>query len=151
TSTSFTVSVTGSDPSGPGNSAASGIVSIAIFTQTDGGTFSFWTTVTPANPSAQFNGLAGHTYGFYSIATDLAGNFQPTPAAAQQSVQILAPLAINSIASVSPNPRNTPLSSLNVTFNLPIDVNNISSSAVTLTDNGNPVAVSGISFVLVSG
>ena len=43
--------------------------------------FSFWTTVTPANPSATFTGQTGHTYGFYSVATDAAGNVQPTPTA----------------------------------------------------------------------
>ncbi len=91
TSTSFTVAVTGSDPDGAGGSPPSGIASFAIFTQTDGGSFSLWTTVTPASPSAVFTGQAGHTYGFYSVATDNAGNVQSTPSAAQQTVQIRRP------------------------------------------------------------
>ena len=72
TSTSFAVSVTGSDPSGANGSTPSGIASFAIYSSTDGGPFSFWTTVTPAAPSATFAAQAGHNYGFYSIATDNA-------------------------------------------------------------------------------
>src|SRR5262249_45065015 len=94
TSTSFLVSVTGTDPGGANGSTPSGIASFAIYTATDGGPSSFWTTVTPANPSAQFTGQVGHTYGFYSVATDQAGNVQSTPAAAQQTVQIVPASAL---------------------------------------------------------
>ena len=107
TSTTFTVAVTGSDPNGPGNSPASGIASFDIFTNTDGGAFTLWTTVTPASPAAQFSGEDGQTYGFYSVATDEAGNIQSTPAAAQQTVQILAPMTVVSVAAVAPNPQET--------------------------------------------
>ncbi len=110
TSTSFPVSVTGSDPTGANGSTPSGVASFAIYDSTDGGAFTVLATVTPANPSASFTGQPGHTYGFYSIATDNAGNVQPTPTAAQQTVQILSPLSVTSIAPVSPNPRNTPVS-----------------------------------------
>ena len=104
TSTSFTVSVTSSDPTGSNGSTPSGVASIAIYDSKDGGAFTLFATVTPASPSAFFTGQAGHTYGFYSIATDNAGNVQATPTAAQQTVQILSPLSCHSIASVSPNP-----------------------------------------------
>ena len=100
--------MTGSDPAGSNGSTPSGVASIAIYDSTDGGPFALLATVTPADPSATFTGQAGHTYGFYSIATDQAGNVQPTPAAAQQTVQILTPLTVSSIAPVAPNPRIPP-------------------------------------------
>ena len=105
TSTTFSVSVTGTDPSGANGSTPSGIASFAIYVSKDGGAFSQFATVTPADPSAVFVGQAGNSYGFYSIATDAAGNVQSTPAAAQQTVQVLPPTTVSSIAAVSPNPR----------------------------------------------
>ncbi len=80
-STSFVVSVTASDPSAADGGRSTGVASIAIYDSTDGGPFVLFTTVTPANPSATFTGQAGDTYAFYSVATDAAGNVQPTPAA----------------------------------------------------------------------
>ena len=52
TSTSFTVSVTASDPNGANGSTPSGVASIAIYVSKNGGAFSLFTTVTPADPSA---------------------------------------------------------------------------------------------------
>ena len=88
TSTSFLVSAGGSDPNGSSGSAPSGIASFSLFVSEDGGGFSAFATVTPANPSALFTGESGHAYGFYSVATDNAGYVQPTPASAQQTVEI---------------------------------------------------------------
>ncbi len=79
-------------------------------------------------PVGHLHGQAGNTYGFYSIATDNAGNVQPTPAAAQQTVQILTPMTVTSIAAVSPNPRNTSVSSLDVTFSQPINTTSLTSA-----------------------
>jgi hypothetical protein len=39
-----------------------------------------------------FSGQPGHTYGFYSIATDNLGQKQATPTAAQATTQVIAPL-----------------------------------------------------------
>ena len=89
TSTTFTVSVTASDPNGADGSPPSGVASIAIDDSTNGGAFVLFTTVTPAQPSATFTGQAGNTYAFYSIATDKAGNVQPTPAAAQATTTVI--------------------------------------------------------------
>jgi hypothetical protein len=38
-----------------------------------------------------------------------------------------------------------------VTFNAPINTSSVAAGAITLTDNGNPVAVSGLTFTLVGG
>ena len=157
TSTSFTVSVTGSDPSGSNGSTPSGIKSFAVYDQTNGGAWTYWQTLSPSSgtpntASATFTGSVGHTYGFYSIATDNAGNVQPTPAAAQTTVQILSPLSIISIAAVSPNSRATAVSSINITFSEPINTGSLSPGALTLTDDGGANLInSGVSLTLVSG
>jgi hypothetical protein len=152
TSTSFTVSVSGSDPAGAGDSTPSGVASITIYTATDGGNFTFWTTITPASPSAQFTGAVGHTYGFYSVATDKAGNVQPTPAAAQQTIQIVSGPVIVSIGPVAPNPRNTPVSSVDVTFSEPIDLSTFDYHDLTLTLNGGSNLITNVvTTSLVSG
>ncbi len=152
TSTSFNVSVTSNDPTGSNGSTPSGVDSIAIYDSEDGGSYSLFTTVTQASPSALFTGQAGHTYGFYSIATDNAGNVQATPASAQETVQILPPVSVSSIASVTPNPRNAPVSTVAVTFSIPVNPSSFSASTLTLTDNGNAVAItSAVTLSLVSG
>ncbi len=151
TSTSFVVTASGNDPKATDGGTAAGVASMAIYESEDGGAFGFFATVTPASPSAMFTGQAGHTYGFYSIATDNAGNVQPTPTADQATVQILNPLSISSITAVSPNPRSTPVSAVQVTFSVPINTGSPTSNAVTLTDDGNSVALSGITFTLVTG
>ncbi len=79
---SFTVSWSGTDTGGPG------IATYDIFVSDNGGAFTAFLTGTAAT-SATFNGLAGHTYGFYSIATDSNGNHETPPAVAQTSTQAL--------------------------------------------------------------
>ncbi|MFI5458474.1 MAG: SdrD B-like domain-containing protein [Isosphaerales bacterium] len=152
TSTSFVVSVTGSDPTGANGSTPSGVASFAVYDSEDSGGFTFWTTVTPVNPFATFTGQASHTYGFYSVATDNAGNVQATPTAAQETVLIISPLSLTSIAAVSPNPRNTAVSSIDVTFSVPIRLSTFNDSNVTLTDNGGGnLITSAVTFASVSG
>ena len=74
TSTSFTVSWSGSDPAGPG------IAAYNVFVSDDGGPFTLWQSDTTAT-SASYTGQVGHTYAFYSVATDDLGLVQPTPVA----------------------------------------------------------------------
>ena len=73
-STSFTVSWSGTDSPGGG-----GIVSYSIYESKDGGAFTALLTNT-TKTSTTFTGAFGHTYGFYSVATDAAGFTQATPA-----------------------------------------------------------------------
>ena len=74
TSLSFAVSVTGSDPNGANGSPPSVVVSYDIYSSTNGGAWSKWTTVPASAPTASFTGQSNTTYAFYSIAHDLAGN-----------------------------------------------------------------------------
>ena len=83
TSTSFTVSWSGS----PGVGATS-IATYTIYDSDDGGPFMAFLTNTTLN-STTFTGQSGHTYGFYSVATDNLGDVQPTPSAAQAKITVV--------------------------------------------------------------
>ncbi len=72
TSLSFPVSVTGSD----GGNPPSGIASFDIYVSINGGSWTLWTTVPAAGPTATYTGQSNTTYAFYSTATDNAGNTQ---------------------------------------------------------------------------
>lgn len=65
--TTFPVSWSGSDGSG------SGIASYSIYVSDNGGSFIPWLTDT-TQTTADYTGTIGHTYGFYSTATDNVGN-----------------------------------------------------------------------------
>jgi hypothetical protein len=75
---------------GVDNAGGSGIASFDIFVSDNSGPFIAIATATQ-NRSLTFTGEFGHTYGFFSVATDVAGNRQPTPAAAQATTTLVAP------------------------------------------------------------
>jgi uncharacterized repeat protein (TIGR01451 family) len=75
---SFTVSWSGSDPAG------AGIATYDIYSATDNGPYTVWQSGTAAT-SATFDGALGHTYSFYSMATDNAGKRQQTPGPSQST------------------------------------------------------------------
>lgn len=77
----FTVSWTGSDPGG------SGIAFYDIYHNRDGGGFVPWILGT-TQTSAIYSGAVGHSYGFYSVATDNVGNQQVMPSEAQTSTLV---------------------------------------------------------------
>lgn len=93
-SPSFTVSWSGNDGAG------SGIATYDIFVSDNGGAFTPFLSGTTAT-SASFTGQAGHTYGFFSVATSNVGIVQPAPATAQASTTVVTP-------SPSPSPTPTP-------------------------------------------
>ena len=64
--TPFTVSWTGND-------AHSGVAFYNVYVSDNGGDFTLWLANTPLT-AYSFSGLPDHQYGFYSIATDNAGN-----------------------------------------------------------------------------
>ena len=158
TSTSFPVTVTATDPTGSGGSPPSDIASVAVYDSTDGGPYSLLTTLTPATVSAgftgqvMFTGQVGHSYAIFSVATDVAGNVQATPTSAQATVQVVPPVTVSTIAAVSPNPRNSAVSSVNVTLSGPINTASLTHGALTLTDNGGASLINaGVTIGLVSG
>ncbi|MBD2568897.1 VWD domain-containing protein [Anabaena lutea FACHB-196] len=82
----FTVSWTGSDN-------GSGIASYDIYVATDGGQYVLWKDDITAT-SATYNGLAGKTYRFYSVATDNLGltEIAPTLADATTTIGTIQPV-----------------------------------------------------------
>ena len=110
-------------------------------------------TPNPANLSGLLD-LSGTTHtdaGTYTDTWTFAGDGNYNSASGTITDLITPPLTVTAIAAISPNPRTTPVSTVDVTFSLAIDTSSPTAGAVTLTDNGNPVAVSGVSFTLVSG
>jgi hypothetical protein len=85
TSSTFTVSWSGSDANGPG------IASYNVYVSDNGGPFTPLMQNT-TQTSTTFTGQNGHTYGFYSIATDQLGNSQATPTAAQATTTVQLPV-----------------------------------------------------------
>jgi hypothetical protein len=77
----FSVSWSGNDGAG------SGVAHYDVYVAVDGGPFVRWQRRTTAT-SATFNGEAGRSYAFYSVATDNVGWRQPTPAAAQANTTV---------------------------------------------------------------
>lgn len=79
-SASFPVSWSGTDD-------ASGVEGFTIWVSDNGGSFSIWdhnTTLT----SDTYRGVAGHTYAFYSIAQDYAGNIEGTKTQAEATTKV---------------------------------------------------------------
>ena len=81
----FLISWSGTD--GP---AGSGIASYSIFVSTDGGPFLPFVAATRAT-SAPFKGAVGHSYAFYSVATDNVDFVEMTPTAAQAVTTVINP------------------------------------------------------------
>ena len=82
----FTVSWSGTD-------ADSGINSYTIYVSDNGGAFTPWETAT-TDTSDTYSGTAGHTYGFYSISTDNAGNVEAAKSTAEATTEVTAPVAV---------------------------------------------------------
>ncbi len=68
-SATFNLSWSGSDPGG------SGVATFDIYVSDNGGAYSLFKSATTSFTAA-FNGVDGHTYSFYSVATDNAGNIE---------------------------------------------------------------------------
>ena len=90
----FTVLWAGQDDAG-----GSGIASFDIYVSDNGGPFTAWLTGTQLT-SATYTGQDGHTYAFYSVATDNVGHVQATPATAQTTTTVHVAQA-TSLAAVS--------------------------------------------------
>ena len=126
TSTTFTVSWSGSAGAG-----ATSITSYEIFVSDNGGAFTPFLTKTTAT-SATFTGQFGHTYGFYSVATNNLGIAQPTPTAAQATTMVQSPpappmiIGENSMFHRKTNRKGKPVGSpvltgFSLTFNARLD------------------------------
>ncbi|MFC1597329.1 RHS repeat-associated core domain-containing protein [Planctomycetota bacterium] len=73
TSLGFQVSWSGADDPG-----GSGVATYDVYVSTDGGEFNTWLANT-TDTSAAFGGVPGHTYAFYSVASDNVGHREAAP------------------------------------------------------------------------
>lgn len=72
-----------------GTDAASGIKSYTVYKSENGGPFQPFITDSVAT-STKFIGERGHTYGFFSIAQDQAGNFEPQKSLPEATTRVRA-------------------------------------------------------------
>lgn len=72
-----------------GTDKGSGLGTFSLFASDNGGPFQPWLSNTTAK-SGIYNGARGHTYGFYSIATDLAGNSETAKSKAKATTKVAA-------------------------------------------------------------
>ena len=77
--------------SGVDDAGGSGVATYDIFVSADGGPFSLWLDDTTAL-TAQYDGIIGHTYAFYSVATDNVGHVEAAPQAADTFTLVVPPL-----------------------------------------------------------
>jgi hypothetical protein len=81
-----------------GTDLVSGINSYSIYVSDNGGAYKAWLTNTTLTSSV-FNGVMGHSYAFYSIATDNAGNVEPQKAIADAQTTVAATSCANDVTA----------------------------------------------------
>ena len=72
-----------------GTDKGSGIGTYNVYVSDNGGAFTLWQK-TVDTTSASYTGTVGHTYGFYSIATDKAGNSETAKTKADTETMVVA-------------------------------------------------------------
>jgi hypothetical protein len=77
-----------------GNDTGAGIADYTIYVSDNGGVFTPWLVTTTAT-QATFNSSANHTYSFFSVARDLAGNSESGKNTAEAMTQIVGTGTIN--------------------------------------------------------
>jgi Bacterial Ig-like domain (group 3)/RTX calcium-binding nonapeptide repeat (4 copies) len=131
-SASFAVSWSGQDDAG-----GSGVASYSLYVSDNGGTYSPFLTGT-TSASGTFNGVNGHSYSFFSVATDKAGNVQATPAGAQATTNVQVRVNTTTrlaVSSVSIVPGQT------VTFTATVSAGNATpTGTVTFKDGATVLA-----------
>ena len=122
---SFMVSWSGTD-------IVSGIQNYTIYVSDSGGPYGAWLTQTTTT-SAKFIGTNGHTYSFYSIAIDNAGNVEPAKTVPEASTEVTEPTQVTPTVMVVP-------SSTSITTAQPL------AATVTVSGGtGNPIPTGSVS------
>jgi Bacterial Ig-like domain (group 3)/Beta-propeller repeat len=83
-----------------GTDTGSGIGTYSIYVSDNGGAFTPWQS-SVTTTSASYTGAFGHTYGFYSIATDNAGNVEAAKTAADTSTTVAPPAPLPSTTTLT--------------------------------------------------
>jgi subtilisin family serine protease len=122
----FTVQWSGQD-----NPGGSGIASYSIYLSVDGGAFTAWQTNTTAT-SAVYSGSLGHTYAFYSRATDNAGNVEAAHATPDTKTTVDTPPTITGAVVEGGLYERSYVDNLQFTFSKAVNLASlISSGAIT--------------------
>src|SRR5262249_14860330 len=83
----------------------SGVKYVTLYVSQDGGAYQIWQDQLPqASGTMVYQGQAGHTYTFLALATDLAGNHEQPPAAANVPQDTTPP----NLGALPPVPSTTP-------------------------------------------
>jgi hypothetical protein len=69
----FTITTSDSDASSQ-DAPSSGLLGTDVYVSTNGGAYSFWTTILAGSSSAVFHGSQNTSYSFFSVGRDAAGN-----------------------------------------------------------------------------
>ena len=139
-----------------GNDVGSGLRGFTIYASDSGGPFIPWLSNTTA-ASGTFTGSVGHTYSFYSIATDLAGNVEAAKSSAEASTTVtaasscgppsLSAQALNVVQSGTTVTASLQLTNAGLTAAQAINISQVTlrtlsgSGTVKLTSPAVPVAV----------
>jgi RHS repeat-associated protein len=126
---SFTVNWSGTD-----GLSGSGIGSYDIYVSDNGGPFVVFLSGT-TQTSAVFQGVDGHTYAFYSVATDNAGNREATPSGAEATTTVVLPPALIADQAAVSAPENAAVTDTGTFDDLAFGVTIMPSSG-TVTQNG---------------
>ncbi|HWY87819.1 MAG TPA: hypothetical protein VNX28_13900, partial [Gemmataceae bacterium] len=145
----------------------SGIGTYDIYVSDDGGPFTHWLTATTLT-SATYDGLNGHTYAFYSEATDNVGNVEAvhTKADTQTTVELATPANVTNVSvewgtqsmavqttadglRLLPTGRNTDMpwtniNAISITLSQPetLSPGDVTATGITVANYG-PVTISG--------
>ncbi len=87
TSLSIPISITGLDPES-NDSPASGIESYAIYVAVGDQAPALWRTISASSPTAIFPAESDHTYSFFSLARDWAGNVESKSVMAEATIYV---------------------------------------------------------------
>jgi len=129
--------------SGADDANGSGINHYDIYVSDNGGAFVPF-LLGATNTTAPFTGQVGHSYGFYAVATDNAGNVQPTPTAPQATTfvgQGVAP-AVNAAAYVYTQLPHTLTFTFNKDVSASLSVAAVQVQNLTTGTSVTPVSVS---------
>jgi hypothetical protein len=94
---SFTVHWTGND-----NPGGSGLANYDVYVSDNGGAYTLWQDHATATIAA-YSGQDGHTYAFYSVARDVAGNLESAPASAQATTLVDAVAPTSHVLPITAN------------------------------------------------
>ena len=91
------------------------------------------------------------TAGIYTIS-ETVSEYDGGSVSMTFPINVTNPLDLTAITPISPNPRHTTVSSIDVTFSEPVNLSTFNDSALTLTDNGGSnLITSAVTVALLSG